>query len=130
MIKTHDALSNSYIQTFYPFLISSCFTTLGIWKCEPRLTQSATGVIVKREALGERRPPWPRQIITPILPNVKTLRLGGERLTPKVLDLYMYHGLVMLTLLSWFFCSFTHLRIPRSPPKFNQFFIALLRTPT
>ena len=42
MIKTRDALSNSYIQTFYPFLISSCFTTLGIWKYEPRLTQSAT----------------------------------------------------------------------------------------
>ena len=28
-----------------------------------------------------------------------------------------------------FFCSFTHLRIPRSPPKFNQFFIVLPRTP-
>ena len=31
---------------------------------------------VKLEALGERRPPWPRQIITPILPNVKVLSLG------------------------------------------------------
>ena len=28
-----------------------------------------------------------------------------------------------------FFCSFTHLTIPRSPPKFNQFFLVLLRTP-
>ena len=28
-----------------------------------------------------------------------------------------------------FFCSFTHLRIPRSPQKFNQFFIVLPRTP-
>ena len=27
------------------------------------------------------------------------------------------------------FCSFTHLRIPRSLPKFNQFFIVLPRTP-
>ena len=27
------------------------------------------------------------------------------------------------------FCSFTHLRIPRLPPKFNQFFIVLPRTP-
>ena len=27
------------------------------------------------------------------------------------------------------FCSFTHLRIPRSPPKCNQFFIVLPRTP-
>ena len=28
------------------------------------------------EALRERRPPWPRQIITPILPTVKILSLG------------------------------------------------------
>ena len=34
----------------------------------------------KLEALRERRPPWPRQIITPILPTVKMLSLGGERL--------------------------------------------------
>ena len=26
------------------------------------------------------------------------------------------------------FCSFTHLTIPRSPPKFNQFLLVLLRT--
>ena len=32
------------------------------------------------EALRERRPPWRRQIITPILPTVKMLSLGGERL--------------------------------------------------
>ena len=32
------------------------------------------------EALRERRPPWPRQIITPILPTVKMLSLGCERL--------------------------------------------------
>ena len=36
----------------------------------------------KLEALRERRPPWPRQIITPILPTVKMLSLGGERLPP------------------------------------------------
>ena len=36
----------------------------------------------KQEALRERRPPWPRQIITPILPTVKMLSLGGERLPP------------------------------------------------
>ena len=35
---------------------------------------------LKLEALRERRPPWPRQIITPILPTVKTWSLGGERL--------------------------------------------------
>ena len=34
------------------------------------------------KALRERRPPWLRQIITPILPTVKMLSLGGERLHP------------------------------------------------
>ena len=32
------------------------------------------------------------------------------------------------TTITVFFCSFTHLTIPRSPPKFNQFFLVLLRT--
>ena len=36
----------------------------------------------KLEALRERRPPWPRPIITPILPTVKMLSLDGERLPP------------------------------------------------
>ena len=31
-------------------------------------------------------------------------------------------------LLWWFFCSFTHLTIRRSPPKFNQFSLVLLRS--
>ena len=79
------------------------------------------------EALRERRPPWRRQIITPILLTVKILSLGVERLTPKVLDHYLHHDLVMLQLVC-FFCSFTHLRRSRSPPKFNQFFIVLSRT--
>ena len=47
----------------------------------------------KLEALGERRPPWPRQIITPILSTVKKLSLAGERLTPKVLDRYLHRDL-------------------------------------
>ena len=34
----------------------------------------------RTEALRERRPPWPRQIITLILPTVKMLSLGCERL--------------------------------------------------
>ena len=34
----------------------------------------------KLKALRERRPPWPRQIITLILPTVKMLSLGCERL--------------------------------------------------
>ena len=32
------------------------------------------------EALRERRPPWPRQIISLILPTVKMFSLGCERL--------------------------------------------------
>ena len=81
------------------------------------------------EALGERRPPWLRQIITPIFSNVIMLNLGGERLNRKVLDHYLHHDLGMLPLLWCFICSFTHHRIPRSPPNFNQFFIVLHRTP-
>ena len=37
---------------------------------------------LKLKTLRERRPPWPRQIITPILPTLKMLSLGGERLSP------------------------------------------------
>ena len=95
----------------------------------PSVTNSC---ISELEALRERRPPWTRQIITPILPTVKMLSLGCERLpTPLkkgVLDHYLHHDLGMLPLLWCFFCSFTHLTIPRSPPKFNQFFLVLLRT--
>ena len=36
--------------------------------------------IKKLEALRERRPPWPRHIITFILPTVKMLSFGCERL--------------------------------------------------
>ena len=66
-----------------------------------RATHCATGddIYIKLEALRERRPLWPRQIITPIFPNVIMLSLGGERLTPKVLDNYLYHDLGMLPLL-------------------------------
>ena len=60
------------------------------------------------EALGECRPPEPRQIITPIFPSVIMLSLGSERLTPKVLNHYLYHDLGMLPLL-W--CFFVHLLI-------------------
>ena len=64
---------------------------------------------IKLEALRERRPPWPRLIITPILSNnVNVLSLGSERLTPKALDHYLHHDLVMLLLLV---CFFAHLLI-------------------
>ena len=77
----------------------------------------------KLEALRERRPPWPRQVITPILPTVKMLSLGCERLpTPlkkkkkkkkkKVLGHYLHHDLDMLPLLR---CIFAHLLILQYP---------------
>ena len=77
---------------------------------------------IQLEALRERRPPWPRQIITPILFTVKMLSLGCERLpTPlkkkkkkkkKVLDHYLHHDLGMLPLLR---CFFAHLLILQYP---------------
>ena len=69
--------------------------------------KESNNIACKLEALGVRRPPWPRQIITPILPNVKMLSLGGERLTPKVLDHYLHHDLVMVL--------FAHLLILKYP---------------
>ena len=86
--------------------------------------------ITQLEALRERRPPWPRQIITFILPTVKLLSLGGERLsTQKRFGSLPATRSGYATTIMVFFGSFTHLRIPRSPPKFNQFFIVLPRTP-
>ena len=69
-------------------------------------------IISELEALGERRPPWPRQIITPIFPNVIMLGFGGERLTPKILDQYLHYDLGMLPLL-W--CLLAHLLILEYP---------------
>ena len=73
----------------------------------------------KLEALRERKPPWPRQIITLILPTVKMLSLGCERLpTPlkkkkkKKKDHYLHHDLGMLPLLR---CFFAHLLILQYP---------------
>ena len=87
------------------------------------------------ESLRERSPPWPRQIITLILPTVKMLSLGCESLpTPlkkeekKGSRSLPSPGSGYFTTITVFFCSFTHLTIPRSPPKFNQFFLVLLRT--
>ena len=91
------------------------------------------------EALRERRPPWPRQIITLILPTVKMLSPGCERLYPplkkkkKKKKKKRFWNITCMTIWVCYhyygvFCSFTHLTIPRSPPKFNQFFLVLLRT--
>ena len=44
------------------------------------LSTSRCAIHEKLEALRESRPPWPRQIITLILPTVKMLSLGCERL--------------------------------------------------
>ena len=73
-----------------------------------------------RSILRERRPPWPRQIITPILSTVKMLSLGCERLpTPlkkkkkkRVLDHYLHHDLGMLPLLRCFFAHSLILQYP------------------
>ena len=92
-------------------------------------SQSLTPMVAhdKLEALRERRPPWPRQIISLILPTVKMLSLGCERLpTPlKKKKKKKKKGSGSLpsplsgyaTTITVFFCSFTHLAIPRSPPK-------------
>ena len=57
--------------------------------------------LLQLEALGRRRSPWPRQIID-CSHIVKMLSLGDERLTPKGLDRYLHHNLVLLPLL-WCF---------------------------
>ena len=80
----------------------------------------------KLEALRERGPPWPRYIITPIFPNVIMLSLGGERLTPKVLDHYLHHDLGMLPLLP---CLFAHLLILEYPDHHQTLISSLLYYP-
>ena len=78
-----------------------------------QMPEEGVGILHKLEALRERRPPWPRQIITPILSTVKMLSLGCDRLpTPlkkkkkkkkkRVLDHYLHHDLGMLPLLRCF----------------------------
>ena len=73
-----------------------------------------------------------------ILPTVKMLSLGCERLPLlKKKKKKKKKGSGSLpaprsgyaTTIMVFFGSFTHLTIPRSPPKFNQFFLVLLWTP-
>ena len=96
---------------------------------------------LKLEALGECRPPWPKQIITPIFSNVVMLSLFGERLPAplpppppkkkkkkKVLDHYLQNDLGLLPLL-W--CLFAHLLILEYPDHHQNlmFFIVLPRTP-
>ena len=77
----------------------------------------------KLKALRECRPPWPRQIITLILPTVKMLNLGCERLpTPLkkkkkkkrfwIIFFHLHHDLGMLPLLR---CFFAHLLILQYP---------------
>ena len=69
-------------------------------------------IILHNPSYRQSRPPWLRQIITPIFPNVIMLSLGGERLTPKVLNHYLHHDLGMQQLL-W--CFFAHLLIVEYP---------------
>ena len=71
---------------------------------------------------------YAQKIITPILPTVKMLSLGGERLhpppppTPKKKKFWIITCTTIWVRYHYyrgFFCSFTHLRIPRSPPIQN-----------
>ena len=78
----------------------------------------------KLEALGERRPPWPRQIFNPILPNVKVLSLGSERLTPKVLDHYLHYGYAIAIIF-----GFAHLHILEYPDHQQNFISSSLHYP-
>ena len=68
-------------------------------------------------------PPWLRQIITPIFPNVIMLSLGGERLTPKVLNHYLHPDLGMQQLL-W--CFVAHLLIVEYPDHHQSLINSLL----
>ena len=71
------------------------------------------------EALRECRPPWPRQIITLILPTVKMLSLGCARLPIPLKKKKKKKGSGSLpatrsgyaTTMTVFVCSFTHLTI-------------------
>ena len=62
------------IAIYYTF--GECFIDTNLQHC------SRIHKLYKREALRERRPPWPGADHTPILPTVKMLRLDSERLTP------------------------------------------------
>ena len=77
------------------------------------------------QALGEHKNPWPRLIITPLLPNVKMLMLFWWKADPNSFGSLLSSQSGYAAAIMEFFCSFTHLRIPRSPPKFNQFFVVL-----
>ena len=94
---------------------------------------------MKLEALRESRPPWPRHIITNILPTVKMLSLGGERLPApppppppkkkkkkKVWDHYLHHNLGMPPLL-W--CFFAHLLILEYPDRHENLISSSLSYP-
>ena len=93
------------------------------------------------EALRQCRSPWPRQIITPILPTVKMLSLGGEKLPPpppppphprkqkkkkKDFDHYLHHDVGMPPLL-W--CYFAHLLTVEYPDHHQNLIISLLYYP-
>ena len=52
--------------------------------------------------------------------RVKMLNPGGERLTPKGFGSLLAPQSGYATDIMVFSCSFSHLRIPRSPPKFHN----------
>ena len=115
------------------FIFKKRYSCMYSWRQIHAFVQEKQKEKIKQlEALRELRPPWPRQIITVILPTVKMLSFGCERL-PTPLKKKSSGSLPAprsgcATTITLFFCSFTHLIIPRSLPKFNQFFLVLLRT--
>ena len=72
---------------------------------------------------AKHRPPWPRQIITPIFPNVIMLSLGGERLPPEDLDHYLHHYATTIMV------CFAHLLILEYPDHHQNLFSSSLYYP-
>ena len=83
--------------------------------------------INKTRSTQRARPPWPRQIITPILPTAKNVEPWWWKTNPQppLPHPQKRYGSLpaprsgYATTIMVFFRSFTHLRTPRSPPKFN-----------
>ena len=88
---------------FIPHVMKNCKKYV---LCECQLHNKpvikGSGEQIKLEALRERRPPWLRQIITLILPTVKMLSLGCERLQFWIITCttiwvyYHYYGVFLL----------------------------------
>ena len=91
-------------------------------------------------ALEERRPPWPRQIITHTWDSINQVCSSMERCINEGMSLVkgQLQSFWIITCTSfWTCCNYYGVVLlfyasrpirPRSPPKFNQFFLLLLQT--